>query len=211
MKKVIITSVIAIVLLVVGLAIGIAVTSQAPAAPSTLSGDIGVNQQQFTAGDCLGQFNSGECENTKAGIIKLGQDQAFWKNDTGRTVYVDLADIAFLATSTGATPTASSTMVFSVATSTGTTLNEYSKPYGSLIDAVSISTSSVPLGGTINNMVGGTNGKGEIAVTAGQSVVFLIRSAYGAGCVSASNNCETATSTNRGFNAAWSLHYHYPY
>lgn len=138
-----------------------------------------------------------------SGTIPAGANQGFWTNKTGRTVYVDYADLAFQGV-------ASSSVRVSVATSTTSSIaNNFAAPFGSLIDNQLLATSTPLAAAIINSDIGaGTNGKGTIVVLPGVSVVFFFRQDDIRACNGAT--CETATSTNRGFSTVqWFMQGHF--
>ncbi len=139
-----------------------------------------------------------------SGVIAAGSNQGHWKNKTGRTVLIDEADISF------ASGVASSSMLFSISTSSSeTALNDFTAPFGSLIDAKNLATSTDMTGIVINSLKdGGTNGREVIDVNPGESVFILMRQTNPNVCTGSA--CENATSTNRGFGAmSYYLRGHY--
>ena len=162
---------------------------------------------QFKAGISLDSASNGADGGSvilaRSGTIAAGQNQGYWTNKTGRTVFVDYGDVALNGV-------ASSSVRVSVATSTLTALtNNFAAPYGSLIDNQLIATSTPQVAAVVNSDVGsGTNSKGTIEVPDGTSVIFLIRQDDSRACTGAT--CETATSTNRGWTTAnWFMEAHY--
>lgn len=130
-----------------------------------------------------------------------------WQNLTGKTVYVDRVDVEIVD---GA---ASSTMVFDVATSSSENLSDTSDPYSEFIDSQAISTST-PAGRVLNTIAdSGTNGTGVVQVDDQEyvSLRFLQGNTSGTTALGSCSSgvCETATSTNRGFNVDWRLHYYF--
>lgn len=136
--------------------------------------------------------------------IGAGDNNDCWQNTTGRTVYADLATF----TTDG---TASTTFTIDIATSTTCAISDYTSPFSELIDSYQLSTSTVAK--TINSIKnGGTNGTNVVAVPDDTYVSVLISAGEPAqvGAPTCDGSvCETATSTNRGFNAKWRLHYFY--
>lgn len=139
-------------------------------------------------------------KNTKKLSLLAGDNNLGWKNNTGRTVYVS-------ATVVSNTGVASSTMTIDVATSTSQNITDYSDPFSEVIDSFSLATSS-PAGTIANSFVdGGTNGTGYVQVADQEWVSLLLSATAGTGCDGSA--CETATSTNRGFNLDVYLDYFY--
>lgn len=135
-----------------------------------------------------------------SGTIPVGSNQGSWRNRTGRTIFIDRAEIF-------TSGTASSTMVFSVGTSSAATVADFTNTFSTLIDRYTLATSSVfRLVNSIKDA--GTNGRNVIPVTDGQYVSVVWRTENNQACTGAV--CETATSTNRGFGSVdWKLRGHY--
>ena len=127
--------------------------------------------------------------------LNLGSrsNQAYWLNNTGQAVLVG----DFQGYLTG---TASSTLAAFVGTSTKSTVTDSSAPiYGSILDTVLIATSTPAANIVLNSDVkGGTNGTGWVYVANNQYVVFALENPYNQACTG--SVCETATSSNRGYN-----------
>lgn len=196
-KKTIIGAVILVVVLVLGGIALIATPTPAPVqAPQSL-GDISINTQEFPAGV---KFGDKATVNWTGGQIGARSNQASFRNTTGRTIYVDLAEMV-------TTGTASSTYQFFVATSTTATRSDnFTDPFSTLIDAFTLATSTTVR--AVNSIKdAGTNGRSVIPVTDGQYVLLTFQQTYNNTCNG--SLCETATSTNRGFNVNWFLRYHY--
>lgn len=127
---------------------------------------------------------------TRNGVIGTSQNEGFWTNRTGRTVYINRADV----TSTG---TASSTYRIYVGTTTApTALDDFSAPYASLVNGFLWATSTAA---TTTSSIGARNttNTGVIPVADGQSVFVQLQAVNDNRCAAALR-CETATSTNRG-------------
>lgn len=211
-KNIIIT---AIVALVISLVVGASMSS-------TDQSNLGsVRQTSDTFVNGVGY--SGGVRNTVGGVIGNGQNQASWKNNTGKDAYV----VVFLkpvATTTGVTnsPMASSTMQITAGTSSAATIDNYTAP-NSLTTGAAIqwlvATSSVsktlnasstatfaPSNRAPRQVVRVANGEYlNIAILAQASVDTDQIGTPSATC--GDLNCETATSTNRGFNLRWMLEY----
>lgn len=138
---------------------------------------------------------------TADGKIEARSNQAFWRNTTGRTVFVDLAEMV-------TTGVASTTFQFFIGTTTSASITDnFTNPYASLVDAYSLATSS-PAWRSVNSIKDpGTNGRGVIPVLSGEYVYFTFQQDNANACTGAI--CETATSTNRGFNVDWYLRGHF--
>ena len=138
---------------------------------------------------------------TENGTINAGSNQGSWRNDTNRTVFIDTVSLF-------PTGTASTTFIYYVGTSTAATYtSDYTAPYATLIDGYRIPTSTPQL--VINNHEhAGTLGRNIISVDPGEYVNIAFFQGYlETGCTGAT--CETATSTNRGFNLDWYLRGHF--
>lgn len=137
------------------------------------------------------------------------KNQAVWLNNTGRTVMVGNFKGILVPNGKGSPILASSTLILDVATSTTATVTDKAAPiaYSTLIDTYSIATS------TTNNIVinstgnKGTNGQGTIAVAPNQYLIEVLENPYNQACTGVT--CETATSTNRGYNISASAEVNY--
>lgn len=138
---------------------------------------------------------------TKSGTIPAGQNEAYYTNRSGRRQYISLASI-------DTNGTASSSFKFYVGTTTSTTINDFTAPYSSLINGFTIATSTVAT--TTSSIESHLSGSAVIPVADGVTVFVQIQAANGAVCASSGSGiCESATSTNRGFNPKWVLHGYY--
>ncbi len=130
-------------------------------------------------------------------VLNPGTNQASFTNPTGGPIYVDLGFITI------GKSVASSTMLFYVGTSTPAALPIADKFNGStapfqaqFINGQSMATSST--GVVADNILSHTTSRDAmIAIQAGQTLTLVMD----APCT-AVGNCETATSTNRGFSTA---------
>ena len=150
----------------------------------------------FTQGIDTG---AGAVQFTRGGTIGAGQNQAFWRNTTGRTVMLvpELTSVGF---NTG---TASSSMIIYVATSSSSTIsNDYAQP-GGLVRALDGAIFATSTAGP-RFFMGTTTSLGTVPVVRdGEYVVVQIQDRYGCKTVGV---CETATSTNRGItNFIWRI------
>lgn len=187
----------AVVALVAFLGAIFATSSNAPAPEGDVGGPSNVQDSAvFTNG--VGFGKTGYLMFDTNGTIGAGSNQASWRNTLGRTVYIDLA---YLRTS----GTASTTFRFGIATSTAATVNNYTAPFASLINNYRIATSSAA---TTTSSLARSMGEPLIPVASGEYVNIYFQQGYGqTNCTGAV--CETATSTNRGFNVDWYLRGHY--
>lgn len=139
-----------------------------------------------------------------SGTLGSGVNQGGYTNKTGRRVVVEYAE----ARTTG---TASTSYNFYVGTSTSlsnTTIDFAAggTMFSELIDAKQVATSTPNI--VVNSIKdSGTNGRGALEIDPGESVLFSFRQTNVQACTGAT--CETATSTNRGFNVNWLLKAHY--
>lgn len=146
----------------------------------------------FVNGINIGQGYENSIDLTMA----TGTNQAYWKNNTNNTVYV----WRFIGTQTG---TASSTLVVNVGTSTTATVTDSATPLTTpqLIDTYTIATSTT--GRTFNSWKNaGTNGQYVIPVLPNNYLIATLENPYRQDC-STTTNCESATSTNRGYNLSF--------
>ncbi len=186
------------VALVVGLcALG---QHQAPAPQSHSTGAVVNNSgSQFTNGASFGP--TGINTNWAGDKIYAKTNQASWLNNTGMTQYVDLLDVS-------TDGTASSTFkIFAVATTSAlTTLYDFTAPAGGLlaINGFSFSTSTTA---TTTSSIDKAIAGHVIRVPDGSRINIYLQAVDNRLCP-ATGLCETATSTNRGFNLFWRLHYH---
>lgn len=144
---------------------------------------------------------------------------AYWKNTTGKTVYIDNLDVATdgVASSTYklyayATSTASTTSATGVAGTYARTLYDFTAPANNgttrlIIDGALISTSSVAT--TTSNLDKAYAPR--VTLVPNNSYVFIQlqpNPSTAGGCSGLPGLCESATSTKRGFNIFWRLMYH---
>lgn len=138
-----------------------------------------------------------------AGTIGSGVNTASWKNKTGRKVVIDYAEMR-------TTGTASTTFDFFVSTSSAATISTFdfgAANFSELIDGKRVATSSAIL--VVNSIKdAGTNGRSAIEVEDGEFVFLGFRQSFATNSCNGAW-CESATSTNRGFNVRWVLHGHY--
>lgn len=195
----------AVVILVVGIALVLGLKAFAPApVPETVPvqaqlGDVNYNStNNFSTAVC----HDNVCEDWEGGKIAAKSNQAYWKNTTGQTQYVDLIDVS-------TNGTASSTFnIYAIATSSALVpLYDFTTPAATssnLINNFSFATSSTAT--TTSNLDKAFAGK-VVQVLDGSQVNIYVRASDGV-CNPQATKCETATSTNRGFDLFWRLHYH---
>ncbi len=136
-------------------------------------------------------------EINKVVSIPAGSDNFVYTNRSGRAQYVDL-----LALRTSGTASSTFTLVAGTSTS-ATAWNGFSVPSNlkSFLSAT-LATSSTA---TSTNSIQGNgapsgSGAGVAYLAAGESLIVGLYQTYGNACTGAV--CETATSTNRGFNVS---------
>jgi hypothetical protein len=144
----------------------------------------------FPAGYQLGLGN----RTSNRGLIQVvrGTNQAYWKNTTGRTVYVALGDLEMAGTASstfkayvGTSTAASATNVFSLTTA---------PLWSQFIDGAQVATGT-PAGVVADNITNHkTSYPGTLQVNSGQ-YMLLVASTF----CTADGACNTATSTNRGW------------
>lgn len=202
---------IAVGLIIAAVVVGyLAFHASAPAAPvqqapasDTRAGDATVSTYPtwYPNGLSLGSGSAGT--NVLPVFLGVGVNQWFWTNNTGATQFVVDPTLYLTGTTTGNPAIASSTFAFYVGTTTPTaTLSDFARP-GSInpIDGAIIATSTGQLA-TITSTTTTAGIKGIIPVKNGERLFVMFVQTYG--CV-ANALCETATSTNRGFNVKGSV------
>ena len=133
---------------------------------------------------------------------KIGpkQNQASWRNTSGQTVYLDYAEV-----STDGTASSSYKFYVYASSTKVSTAYDFTAPGSAgkvAINGFTIATSSAAT--TTTNVA---NGAGQtVQVPNGSYVNIVMQSVNGSGCNG--TTCETATSTNRGFNLQWRIRYH---
>lgn len=168
-----------------------------------VQGDVRNTPDTFTNGAEFGLLPV--AVNWAGGIIPAGQNNVSWVNNTGEVQYVDYVEMS-------PNNTASSTFkLFAYSTTTA-----YSVLYDITATPANNSTTKIVINGfnyatsstatTTSNMDLTTAGK-TLRVADGARIQFLLRG-VDLGCVSQGGFCETATSTNRGFNIPWRVRYH---
>lgn len=159
--------------------------------------------QEFADGISLGKV--AVANNWAVVPIPERSNQGFWLNNTGKDVVVDYAE--FQNSGGSGSGVASTTYQFFVGTSTTASLSsDFTDPFAGILDAYTLATSSAIK--LINSFKdAGTNGRGAVVVPNGQYVFFTFQQTYTGACTG--SVCETATSTNRGFNSTARLRYHY--
>lgn len=142
--------------------------------------------------------------------LSYGQDQVSILNTTGRDLIVDYAEVQTIADHRG-NATASSTYDLAVfATSTTNVPNSHDftplafDKYQLIRATFATSTTA-----TTTNSVGSTRtgGQGAIRWPADWSLTVYLNRATNGACKA--GTCETATSTNRGFDLKLRTHYHF--
>lgn len=128
-----------------------------------------------------------------SGVIKAGNDQVSYRNTSGKDQYVDLAILR-------TTGTASTTQTLTAGTSTSATFNGFSVPSNikSLVNAI-VATSSVAT--TTDSVNGYGAAEGTVRLADGDYLNIGVYQTFGNQCTGAV--CETATSTNRGYDVRY--------
>lgn len=211
-KTLIVSAILSVIIAVVVLVVGLNFVGNSTPVISQRVGQVGADggtynsPVSFVAGISLDSNN--ELVVSKSSVMGPGVNQAFYQNKTGRIVYVDYIDAYPVSTTNnfGAVTTASSSMRVSVGTSTTASIaNNFAAPFATLIDNALIATGTPMVVNSDKDV--GTNGRGTIPVLPGQYIYILMRQDSGNTCTG--SICETATSTNRGFNLKWYLEFHY--
>jgi hypothetical protein len=202
MFKKYIVSVIAVVALVVGL-IALGLHGSQPV--QTLGAPTNIVGSTFTSGIGFGSGTTPINVNWAGDKIYAKSNQAYWKNTTGMTQYVDYAEF-----DTDNTASSSYKIYVMATTSPLRTLYDFTAPTSSngkmMINGFAIATSSTAT--TTTNLSGNGSQDTTVQVPDGSYVVYYLTALNGTLCASQGGQCESATSTNRGFNAYWRLRYH---
>lgn len=205
-----------ILVTVASLALGVSLWSVhlATALNPNLGGTVENFPSWFTNGLSVGNNsngNTGVFTNAVAGQIGPGANTAHWTNNTGHTVFIPLVVLH-------TTGTASSSMKLIVSASTtvpalADDFNALNLPMNDVAISTIVATSSTAT--TTSNLLSvaqnSSKSSGVISVAAGSSLNIVMHNASGVAnaplntCNGAS--CETATSTNRGFNVNWYFEY----
>lgn len=141
--------------------------------------------------------------NYDGGKIQPKTNTAFWKNTTGKTQYVDYVEVS-------TDNTASSTFaVYAYATSTAPrTLYDFVAPVNNATTLLSINQfiiATTSAATTTTNIDKAFSGK-TVRVSANSYLDVSLVQTFGSACTG--SICETATSSNRGFNVQWRIRYH---
>lgn len=161
-----------------------------------IGGQVFSNIDTFTNGVGLGN----RVLIARGATIQAGMNQVYWRNVTGRTIFVEVANVGYTS------GTASSSLLFYVgATTTANFSTDYGRPNGAaaklMIDGATVATSTAAAVTTFFTSTSTAAGFGTLAVPDQSYIVWQVQSKDGCKVVGA---CETATSTNRGistFNA----------
>ncbi len=198
-------SVVALVIGLVALAsVFFGIRSHAPASDQSLGagggGTVYSQQDQYINGVGIGPTY---ITFSKSGTIGAGSNIGGWTNRSGRTAYVDL----FSVTTTG---TASSTYsIYAYASSSApSTTYDFVTPASAdkmLISNFALATSSTAT--TTSSLEKAPAGK-VVRVPDGWTLYTILK-APAASCPSVAGSCESATSTNRGFNLDWYIRAYY--
>lgn len=178
------------------------------ASNETLAGERGGLQEFFdgvTTGDITERWVSGK--------LKAGEDYVvIWSNTLGKDVTANYGE-ALIPTG----ETASSTSKISLFATTSTSVNN-SVDFGTLaegkralIQAVNISTSTTATTTSSTYAMSAGKGNGSVLIPAGSVLMGYLQkdTAASTGCGALTGACESATSTNRGFNPLFRARLHY--
>lgn len=166
--------------------------------PSQNVGGERAGLQEFMDGIKLGPVT----EQWATVSLSAGVNQASWRNNqVGKDIVVDYAEFD------NGTGVASTTYQFFIATSSAATISsDFDDPFSPILDGYTLATSSKI--SVINSIKdAGTNGRSAAKVSNGEYVIFTFQQRYAGNC--SGSVCETATSTNRGFNSTGRLKFHY--
>lgn len=171
----------------------VTVFAATPAAPTPVNNTVGVSQTnvgEFPEGALIGDA----FVKVVTGTIPAGSNQASFRNTTGKTVYVDQVIVR-------TTGTASTTQRISVGSGSSATIADFTLPtyaLSSLLNYVLATSSAATTTSSVHG-AGATDRAGVIAVADGDYINIALTQTFVQGNCSGSV-CETATSTNRGFN-----------
>lgn len=186
------------VVVVVGLLLGV-LLSHVLTPHQGLGGVVSTTGPEFPGGFTQGGF----ANNWGGGKIEAKTNTATWRGVPGQTAYVD-----YVETSTDGTAS-SSYKIYAVATTSAIrTLYDFVAPTSTegkmAINNFVIATSSIATTTTAFDKA--PAGK-TIRVPDGYQLNFYLVNAD-SGCAAQAGFCEAATSSNRGFNVQWRVHYH---
>lgn len=163
--------------------------------PKTLGGDTINTPTNFIAGLNLGPANNQVHLNEISINIGAKTNSGYWKNTSGATRYVDLTDITTSGTAS------SSYLFYAYASSTlpGITYDFTNNVTATAntwvnINGIGLATSTVA---TTTSSFDTTAPNRTVPVASGAYYIVLMKQRFS---VCTSGTCETATSTNRGFN-----------
>lgn len=152
--------------------------------------------QEFVDGIKAGSVSSKWVSAT----LPVGTDQAvLYTNRSGKDVFADLGSVSII---TG--ETASSTFKVAVIATTTTSVGAW-QAYSAVVEGgraliqnYRVATSSTATSTSSTLAVAQGLGNGNVLIPDGSSLIFYMQQGYGNVCTG--SVCETATSTNRGFN-----------
>lgn len=211
MKKSTLGIIIGIIALVVGIILGgfYGQPTTSNQNPEVNAGSVRIDTDQFVNGLSIG--SPATFENWVRGTIPAGSNQASWRNNVGGAEVI--VDRVILRT----TGTASSTFRLISGTSTAATIADFTAPAFTNTAFIVFPFATSSTATTTNNFEGSGadqaayGGIGAVSVADGGFVNFaLLQGLSGTpspGCLSVGSVCESATSTNRGFNVDYYLHY----
>jgi hypothetical protein len=192
-------------LVVALIAVLVVLSGHSTPAPAPVGGDVRNPGDSSPQGIQLGDLPV--TVNWASGKIAAKSNTATWINTTGKVAYVDLLNL-----STDGTASTTYTFYAYATTTAVRTLYDFVPPAEvtsaagltrMLINGTILGTSTIAT--STSNFDGSTFPR-VIRVPAGSRVNILLTQRYTTPCTGV--QCETATSSNRGFNIQWRLRYH---
>lgn len=204
-------AIVAGVLVLVALVAGFLVRGIVSAPADTTVSGVQETRDWYPNGVSSGPTPYAVAENWAVRDIGASADQAvLLTNSTSQDMYVDYAELELKANADG-TRTASSTVnvrLFATSTTEVPNSHDYTAIAADKYQLV-VGTWATSTTATTTNSVGTTaqGGQGSIRLPAGWSLIAYINRATNGVCTTGA--CETATSTNRGYDLRARAHYHF--
>ena len=171
--------------------------------PEVVAGDTRNTPDQYTNGVAFGTLPV--TVTWAGGKISAGENTAYWYNNTGKVQYVDYLE----ASPDGTASSTYKIFAYSTSTAYATLYDITATPANNATTRIAISGFNYATSSTAtstSNLDLSVAGK-VLRVADGGRVQFLLRG-VDSGCASQGGACETATSTNRGFNVPWRIRIH---
>lgn len=150
-----------------------------------------------------------------AGKIGPGSNIGYFKNPTSRRIYITNVQANTIANAAGINTASTTYRIFAASSTISTNFNttasvDFGAPARTYwgIDGGIIATSSGPLSISATS-TSGTTSSGNVGtwLEPGQYLIIALQQQYTTPCTG--SQCETATSTNRGFDLEWFVEWQY--